>query len=67
MIIMIIIMMIIIIIIIIIVCILVCSQKTGRKGLDAVKSSLCSRNYKTGGICRQERRPTNTGCQNTPT
>ena len=25
---------------------LVCSQKTGRKGLDAVRSSQCSRNYK---------------------
>ena len=24
-------------------------------------------NYKTGGICRQEGRPTNIGCQNTPT
>jgi hypothetical protein len=30
-------------------------------------SNSCSRNYKTGGICRQEGRPTNTGCQNTPT
>jgi hypothetical protein len=46
---------------------LVCFQKTGRKRLDAVRSSPCSRNYKTGGICRQEERPTNTGCQNTPT
>ena len=35
--------------------------------LDAVRSSLCSINYKSGGICRQEGRPTNTGCQNTPT
>jgi len=35
------------------------------KGPGAVRSSLCSRNYKTGGICRQEGRPTNTGCQNT--
>jgi hypothetical protein len=34
---------------------------------DAVGSSPFSRNYKTGGICRQEGRPTNTGCQNTPT
>jgi len=33
---------------------LVCSQKIGRKGPDAVRSSPCSRNYKTGGICRQE-------------
>ena len=42
-------------------------RKQGGKGLDAVRSSPCSRNYKTGGICRQEGRPTNTGCQNTPT
>ena len=46
---------------------LVCSQKTGSKGPDAVRSSPCSRNYKTDGIYRQEGRPTNTGCQNTPT
>jgi len=46
---------------------LVCSQKTGRKGFDALRSSPCSRNYKIGGICRQEGRHTNTGCQNTPT
>jgi len=46
---------------------LVCLQKTGRKELDAVRSSPCSRNYKIGGIYRQEGRPTNTGCQNTPT
>jgi hypothetical protein len=46
---------------------LVCSQKTGRKGPDAVRSSPRNRNYKTGGICRKEGRPTNTGCQNTPT
>jgi hypothetical protein len=45
---------------------LVCYQKTGGKGPDAVRSSPHSRNYKTGGICRQEGRPTNTGCQNTP-
>ena len=38
-----------------------------KKGLDAVRSSPCSRNYKIGGICRQEGRPTDTGCQNTPT
>jgi len=31
---------------------LVCPQKTRRKGLDAVRSSPCSRNYKIGGICR---------------
>ena len=31
---------------------LLCPQKTGRKGLDAVRSSPCSRNYKIGGICR---------------
>jgi len=30
---------------------LVCSQKTGRKGSDAVGRSLHSRNYKTGGMC----------------
>jgi len=30
----------------------VCSQKAGRKGPDVVRSSPCSRNYKTGGICR---------------
>jgi len=41
--------------------------ENGRKGLDAVTSIPCSRNYKIGGICRQEGRPTNTGCQNTPT
>jgi len=46
---------------------LVCLQKTRRKGLDAVRSSPRSRNYKIGGICRQEGRSTNTGCQNTPT
>jgi len=46
---------------------LVCPQKTGRKGLDEVRSSPCSRNYKIGGLRRQEGRPTNTGCQNTPT
>ena len=46
---------------------LVFPQKTGRKGLDAVRSSPCSRNYKIGGICRKEGRPTNTGCQNIPT
>ena len=34
---------------------------------DAVGSSPCSRNYKTGGVCRQGGRPTNTGRQNTPT
>jgi len=32
---------------------LVISKKTGRKGLDAVRSSTCCRNYKFGGICRQ--------------
>jgi glutaredoxin len=42
-------------------------RKTVRKWPDAVRSSPCSRNYKNGGICRQEGRPTNTGCQNTPT
>jgi len=36
---------------------LVCSQKTGRKGPDAVGRSLCSRNYKTGEICRQKKDP----------
>jgi len=33
---------------------LVCSQITGRKGPDAVRGSVHSRNYKTGGICRQQ-------------
>jgi len=33
---------------------LVCPQKTGRKGLVAVRSSPRSRNYKVSGICRQE-------------
>ena len=42
-------------------------QKTGTKGLDAVRSSPRSRNYKIGGIYRTEGRPTNTGCQHTPT
>jgi len=28
------------------------NNKTGRKGLDAVRSSPHSRNYKIGGICR---------------
>jgi len=46
---------------------LVCSKKAGRKGLDADRSSPCSRNHKTGELCRQEGRPTNTGCRNTPT
>jgi hypothetical protein len=53
--------------IIIIIIIIIIINKTGRKGLDAVRSSPCSRNYKTGGICREKGRPTNTGCQNTPT
>jgi len=34
---------------------------------DADRSSPCSRNYKTAGICGQEGRLTNTGCRNTPT
>ena len=34
---------------------------------QGVRSSPCSGNDKIGGICRQEGRPTNTGCQNTPT
>jgi len=42
-------------------------RKRGRKGSDAVISSPCSGNYTTGGIHRQEGRPTNTGCQHTPT
>jgi len=46
---------------------LVCPQKTVRKGPEAGRSSPCGGNYRTGGICRQEGRPTNTGCQNTPT
>jgi len=46
---------------------LVCSQKRRRKGPDAVRRSLRSRNYETGGICRQEGRSTNTGCQNART
>jgi len=46
---------------------LVCFQKTGKKGPDAGRSSPCSRNYRIAGIYRQEGRPTNTGCQNTPT
>ena len=46
---------------------LVCSQKTGKKGPDAVRSRPCSRNYKTDGICRQEGRPSNTGSQNNKT
>jgi hypothetical protein len=33
---------------------LVCSQKTGRKRPDAIRSSPRSRNCKTGGICREE-------------
>ena len=32
---------------------LVCPQQTGRKGLDAVRSSPCSRNYKIREICRK--------------
>jgi hypothetical protein len=43
------------------------SQKTGRKGPDEVRRSLRSKNYKTGGICRQEGRCTNIDCQNAPT
>jgi hypothetical protein len=46
---------------------LVCSQKTGRKGPDAIRRSLCSRNYETGGICMQKGRYTNTDCQKAPT
>ena len=40
-------------------------RKQGGRGL--IQLSLCSRNFKTGGICRQDGIPTNTGCQNTPT
>jgi len=29
---------------------LVCSQKTGRKGPDAVRRSICSRNYKEDSL-----------------
>jgi len=43
----------------------VCYQKTGRKGPDAVRRP-CSRNYKTGGMCRQLGRSSNTDSQNTP-
>ena len=43
---------------------LVCYQKAERKGSDVVRRSLCSRNYKTGAMCRQEGRSTNTDCQN---
>ena len=46
---------------------LIYSQKTGRKGPDAVRRSLHSRNYKTGGIRTQHRTSFNTDCQNTPT
>jgi len=35
---------------------LVCSQKTGRKGPDAVRRSLPSGNYTTGVIYRQQGR-----------
>ena len=42
-------------------------RKQGGRGFGAVRSSPCRINYKTGGICRQEGRPTNTGCQNTQT
>jgi len=50
-----------------IIIVIIIIKETRRKGLDAVRSSPCSGNYKIGGICRQEGRPTNTGCQNTPT
>jgi hypothetical protein len=36
---------------------LVCSQKTRRKGTDAVRRSPYSRNYKTGRMCRQNEDP----------
>ena len=36
---------------------LVCSQKTGSKGPDAVKRSLSSRNYKTGGYVDSKEEP----------
>ena len=36
---------------------LVCSQKMGRKGSDAVRKSLCSRNYKTGGYVDSKEDP----------
>jgi hypothetical protein len=45
---------------------LVCSQKTGWKGPDAVRSLHC-KNNKTGGIYRQQRESTKTDCQNAPT
>ena len=38
-----------------------------RKGPDAVRKSLPNRNYKTGGICRQQGRYTNTDCWKAPT
>ena len=46
---------------------LVCSQKTGRKGSDVDRSSLRSRNYKTGGRAGQQRRYAKTDCQNART
>jgi len=46
---------------------LVYSQKTGRKGPDAVRRSLHHRNYKSGAICRQKERSTNKDCWNAPT
>jgi len=44
-----------------------CSQKTQRKRPDAIRRSLLSRNYNSGGICRQKGRSTLTDRQNSPT
>jgi len=42
-------------------------RKQGGRGLDAVRRSLWSRNYKTGGICGQKGITTDTDCQNART
>ena len=41
--------------------------ETGRKGTYAVRKSLRSRNYVTGGNCRQKGRLTIIDCQTAPT
>lgn len=41
--------------------------KQGERGLMQLEASSCSRNYKTGRICRKQQRSTNTNCSKAPT
>ena len=42
-------------------------RKQGGRGLMQLEAAHAVEIKKDGGLCRQEGRPTNTGCQNTPT